>query len=223
MHGVGYLSPDSRGLPVTRWAALARRAGMLAVTLAMLTNTGCQSTHTVAMRADGAPQYEQVKVVYEVSQPRLDQEIKSDVQLAYAKSHPLKAALASRRKSLAASLPDRPVSRLTIEYPHPDGNTELARAILEDPVDEGTYRQVATTDFERHELDLLLVNLANGGAFDAEQRPTGDTQVAIEIDGVSMKRRWTKEPRLDRLASETLASYGGNTKTLAVSQSMPPR
>ncbi len=203
MQGIGHLSPDSRGLPLTRRVAIAQFAGGVALSLALLTGAGCQSTHAVAMRADGAPQYERAKVVYEVSQSQLDLGTEPAVELEYAKSHPFKAAIASYEDSRAIAAPTRPVSRLTIEYPHPDGDAEMARAVLEEPSDEGSYQQVAATNLQRYELDLLLVNLANGGAFDSEQRPRGVTQVAIEIDGVSLERRWTREPRLDRLAAAT--------------------
>ncbi len=203
MQGVRHFSPDSRGLPLTRTDRRLSTAGIMALSLAVLTGVGCQSTHVVALRADGAPQYKQAKVVYEVSKTRINVETEPAVNLAFAKSHPLKAAIASRKESRAAAAPVRPVSRLTIEYPHPAGDVELAQAILEVPGDDETFQQVSVTNLRRDELDLLLVNLANGGAFDSEQRPSGDTQVAIEIDGHGIARRWTNEPRLDRLAAET--------------------
>ena len=201
MQGVGHLSPDSRGLPLRRSVLLLRDLSVILILLTLLTSLGCQSTHAVTMGTDGAPQYQQAKVVYEVSHERVDVETEPAVKLAYAKSHPLKAAIESRRASREIVEPARPVSRLTIEYPHPDGDPELAQAVLEVPNDDETFQQVAATDLPRHELDLLLINLANGGAFDTEQRPTGTTEVEIEIDGHGIARRWTSEPRLDRLAA----------------------
>jgi len=202
MQGIRHLSPDSRGLPLTQAVCLVRTASTITLCLAMLTGLGCQTTHAVSVGADGAPQYEQAKVVYEVSQKWIDVGTEPSVKLAYAKSHPLKAAIKSRQESRAITEPARPVSRLTIEYPHPDGNAELAQATLEMPGDDKAFREVAVTDIRKSELDLLLVNLANGGAFDSEQRPSGDTQVAVEIDGHGIARRWTNEPRLDRLSAE---------------------
>ena len=205
MRGVGHLSPDSRGVPVG--GDFARRSGVcrLATVLVVLAAAGCQSTHVVGLRSDGAPSYEQAKVVYEVSASRVDLEDNSAVELEYVKTHPLKAAVASRQASQARSSLDEQVARMTIEYPHPNGDENLAHAVVELPEGDGVYRQVAANDIERHELDLLLVSLANGGAFDTEQRPTGNAQVTVEFDGHAHSKRWTSEPRLDRLAYETLS------------------
>lgn len=205
MRGVGHLSPDSRGVPVGRCSTHRCKASRCVAALAMLTAVGCQSTHVVGVREDGAPQYERAKVVYEVSQPQVDLKNESAVELDYVKTHPLKAVVASRQASRARSKLDQEVARLSIAYPHPEGHTDLAHAVVELPEREGVYRQVAATDFDRHELDLLLISLANGGTFDTEQRPAGNARVTVEIDGHSHSRRWTHEPRLDRLAYETLA------------------
>ena len=205
MRGVGYLSPDSRGVPVGGLSSRRSAVGRFALVLMVLAAFGCHSTHVVGLRSDGAPSYEQAKVVYEVSTSRVDSADESDIELDYVKSHPLKAAIASRQASQTRSKPDEQPARLTIEYPHPNGDVELAHAIVELPDDDGVQRQVATSDLERHELDLLLVSLANGGTFETEQRPNGDSHVTVEIDGHSHSKRWTAEPRLERLAHETLS------------------
>lgn len=203
MQGLGHFSPDSRGLSLTRSDRFVCKTIAVALNMLMLASAGCHSTHTVPVGTDGAPQYQQAKLVYEVSETQIDVESEPSVKLDYVKTHPIKAAISSRLESRKYAAPARPVSRLTIEYPHPDGNAELAQAILEVPSGEETFQQVAATDLRRDELDLLLVNLANGGAFDSEERPSGATKVAIEIDGHGIERRWTSEPRLDRLAAET--------------------
>jgi hypothetical protein len=52
-------------------------------------------------------------------------------------------------------------------------------------------------DFPRQQLDLMLVDLANSGFFEDQQRPEGGTQLSVTIDRGQTAKPWSTDARLD--------------------------
>lgn len=194
MQGTGRLSPDSRGLSLT--SAACRTALLIAL-------CGCQSTHVVQVNDAGQPQFERLSIVYEVVDPILPAGTVTQVTLADAQAKPFRTAWASRSAPFIEQ-DGEPQLRLTIVSPPPDGMSDNALMTLSAPgSQDGEWQTVATRSLPRRDVDLLLGHLVNGGLFDTEHRPLSSTRLAVEIDGVRTQKRWTREPRLDRLAVET--------------------
>lgn len=57
--------------------------------------------------------------------------------------------------------------------------------------------EVRTLEVPRQELDLLLIDLANSGFFDRQQRPDGNVRLDVQIDRGRTVKRWTSQPRLN--------------------------
>ena len=61
--------------------------------------------------------------------------------------------------------------------------------------------EIHTLDIPRHQLDLLLLDLARSGFFSDQQRPSGRVRLYARIDGGHNLGTWDPEPRLDDIAS----------------------
>jgi hypothetical protein len=182
-----------------------RLVGLLLILLA----AGCRSTHVVPVDSTGAPQYAQLNLVYAVQQRPVDAAAAGwPADSGYVKTHPIKASIASFAGRRSAAREAVTTLRYRIVFPHPDGRTDVGLATLEAADAAGTsegnvFRTVATTEIPRSELDLLLINLANGGVFDTAERRDGSVVLDIGLDDHRISRQWTREPRLDRLAAAT--------------------
>lgn len=194
MQGPRHLPPDPRRLSLT-----VTLTGLMFLAAMW----GCQTTHVVTADAEGAPQYEQLTIVYELRRPRVTTCSAEQIDLATAQARPLRAALATRREASVERVTE-PDLRLTLRCPHPEGAPDEALATLEAfATATADWHPVATRSLSRTDVDLLLVHLANGGVCDLESRPHGTTRIGLEIDGHAIEKDWTREPRLDRLAVET--------------------
>jgi hypothetical protein len=164
---------------------------------------GCRTTHVISVDRDGAPQIGELTIVYDLIEPTVATVSGTPLDLAYAKAHPLRAALVSHQ----TAHPEVPIAadmRLTVQCPHPNGSRDEGLITVSAPTatpDE--WRTVAERTVSRTEVDLLLAHLACGGVCDSETRPTGNARISVEIDGHRIEKPWTREPRLDRLAVET--------------------
>lgn len=186
-----------RGLHRCLLAGLAALASLLSL-------CGCRTTHVVTADASGAPQYESLRLVYDLVEPAIRTAGgDAPLDLETAKARPVRAWLVSRQLS-PEEFQSRPVGRLAIDYPckEVDGDRALVR-IAEPAGGEGQWHEVARTTLGRDELDLLFVHLVNGGLCDSETHLSGGTRVAVQIDGTAIEKPWNREPRLDRLAAET--------------------
>lgn len=202
------------------------------VLAALWMTAGCAAPHKVRVTETGAPKYKRVDITY--SPGRL-------------------AAWPSSGTVVSTSLADHPAEKLEletwsrvclrIEYPHPEGRAEFARATLQlsrtsEPTGPaktslrekmvgglgGLFRNLSRTspkgpppqssaldsddeswvlDFPRQQLDLLLIDLAEGGFFDDQRRPTGGVQLAVRIDRGRASKSWNTEPRLDDFVTRT--------------------
>ena len=57
--------------------------------------------------------------------------------------------------------------------------------------------EIRTLDIPKHQLDLLLIDLADSGLFDTQRRPYGGSRIALRIDKGDVEKPWTPDPRLD--------------------------
>jgi hypothetical protein len=64
--------------------------------------------------------------------------------------------------------------------------------------------EIHTLDIPRHQLDLLLLDLARSGFFSDQQRPSGRVRLYVRVDGGHNLGTWDPEPRLDDIASRVL-------------------
>lgn len=62
-------------------------------------------------------------------------------------------------------------------------------------------REIRVLDLPQYEIDLLILELARSGFFDAQHRPTGKAAINVRIDRGQTAKRWTAEPRLDELVA----------------------
>lgn len=193
MQGPRHLSSRSRRLSLS---------GLLLIAL-LVPGSGCRSAHVITADAHGAPQYESLRLVYDVVEPALRYPAgATPLDLETAKARPLRAALVSRRSS-PEIFKQRSVLRLAIDYPHPDGITDAALVTVAEPSGRSEWQAAAQQTLSRAELDLLFVHLVNGGVCDSERHQNGGTRIAVEVDGTALEKPWNREPRLDRLAVET--------------------
>jgi hypothetical protein len=197
MQGPRHLPSDSRRLPLSRLTHLA-------LSLALLVSTcGCRTAQVVTADTHGAPQYQQLRLVYDLVEPALRQSGgTAPLDLEYAKSRPVQAYLISRGSS-PDTFKERPFLRLSIEYPCERLEGDRALVTLAEPAGTEQWQAVAETALSRKELDVLFVHLVNGGLCESETHLRGGTRIAIEVDGTAMEKPWNREPRLDRLAVET--------------------
>jgi hypothetical protein len=191
---------------------LIARPHLLAAAL-LLAIAGCMLPHRVGVTADGAPQYEQVRIVYT--------------------AHAAQGAcfLPAAYSSADAEGERWAMPQLTIEYPHPDGDPALARAtlrllpvnaeagpprnrfirlaawresLLPEHADDGSI--VGVLDVPKHQLDLLIVDLARTGYFDPQTVPSAPARLAVQIDSGRLAKPWSFEPRLDDFVVRTQAA-----------------
>ena len=196
MQGPRYFSSDSRRVSLT-----ATLCGLLLVPALI----GCQSSHVVSADADGRPQFEQLTIVYDLVEPTVTPASGTEpLTLEYAKSHPWKSAVISRASRVSDDHV-RSELRLTVQSPHPAGDPETALVTLSAPRHHsGTWQVVGQQAISRTQTDLLFVHLVNGGVCDSETRQESGVRIAVDVDGHRIQKPWTREPRLDRLAVETL-------------------
>jgi hypothetical protein len=165
---------------------------------------GCRTSHVITADADGSPQYESLRLVYDLVEPSIRTAgATAPLDLQSAKSRPMRAWAVSRQSS-PEEFQSRPLRRLAIDYPcdEIDGDRAVVR-IAEPTGEQGQWQEIARQTLSRDELDLLLVHLVNGGLCERETHLNGGTRVALEIDGTAIEKPWNREPRLDRLAAET--------------------
>jgi hypothetical protein len=194
MQGPRHLPPHSRRLSLI---AVVMSGTFFAVVL------GCRTTHVVSVDPDGAPVFQQLTIVYDLIEPTTEPARDTPVDLAYAKAHPLRAALVSHQ-STEPSRAAPAHMRLRMQCPVPNGRADEGLITLCAPARSGEeWVTVAERTISRADVHLLLAHLANGGVCDSETRPTGCARISIEIDGHRVEKPWTREPRLDRLAVET--------------------
>lgn len=88
------------------------------------------------------------------------------------------------------------LERLTAWRSKPAAESTVTPAHVAGPGDVVRY-----LDLPKLELDLLLVDLANSGFFDDQQRPAATAQLDVTINRGRVAKRWTREARLDDLLS----------------------
>ena len=109
-----------------------------------------------------------------------------------------------RKESAADRLRDkRPVrpsqsglARFSIWRNKPASESTATHAVVAGPGD-----RVRFLDIPKLELDLLLVDLANSGFFDDQERLATTGQLDVTINRGRVAKRWTREARLDDLTS----------------------
>ena len=180
--------------------------------------SGCVPSHRVGLTDTGAPRYNKVLVTYLIggSHGGLTRD-------------PSQAAgpASTVSDSTIESGADWSIAALKIEYPHPEGDADLARATLRlsrgpaipksktlaqkfhSSLDWLSWRdsqpdsvrqahdELWVLDFPRQQLDLMLVDLANSGFFEDQQRPEGGTQLSVTIDWGRTAKPWSTDARLD--------------------------
>lgn len=185
---------------------------------------GCRTGGRLAVTETGAPQYNQVNLVYELN--------------GESRDIPLEAGgVAPASYSAASAKPGErwTLARLSIQYPHPDGMPGMARATLRlsghtsNERGRGTEAsaplvgrlwelpelfstapesdqltltaarddEVWVLDFPKPQLDLLLADLGKSGFFESQTRTDAGTRLEVAIDRGKTTKPWTPEPRLD--------------------------
>lgn len=171
---------------------------------------GCKSARIEQAAETGELQYRDVQLVYDVngryrdlplSDPGVEQADHAEIR------HPWKSV------------------RLQVDYPHPEGIPEIARATLRlsmqsdsvyTPVDASVFHRGDTVppdlasetrpmcddeiwilDIPRAQLDTLLVDLNEGGFFQSQMPNEVGTRLEVRIDGGRTAKTWMAEPRLD--------------------------
>lgn len=187
--------------------------GALILLLACGLGIGCRGSANRSFTDTGAPHYRRAKLVYEID--------------SYLRPLPLSTDIVdagSAQVDLAGDEPaDEPaaapwtVAQLSIDYPHPDGDTGRARAILrlthDDPKGDGVSLASADTssadhseevrilDFPKQQLDLLLTDLNGSGFFERQLRRGAGTFLDVRLDWGRTQKAWTPEPRLDHFVA----------------------
>lgn len=197
-----------------------------AVVLLCIASAGCQLPGQIKLTKSGAPRYERANIVYKLDGglrplPLTDSEIKP-ISFDDAVSA---APLASNPSSEWAT------AILSVQYPHPDGTPELARASLrlsasppglgisqasrwlgkgrgiEPPMLSEFPRpalrddEIWVLDLPKQELDLLIADLQKSGYFQAQTRADSGTNLEVQLDSGRVNKEWTAEPRLDQFIS----------------------
>jgi hypothetical protein len=174
--------------------------------LALGSSIGCKLPARFARTDSGALKYERANIVYDVN----------------GQQRPLPLGAASI-KPVGYDHPESPSqngevnwasAKLSIQYPHPDGNRDLARAILRlsgkpaSATDAKSAKsdvmaddEIWVLDFPRQQLDLLLGDLAGSGFFEEQQRQEPGTHLDVQVDWGRTRKTWTPEPRLDHFVS----------------------
>lgn len=110
----------------TQWQKRSRSAGLFAaVVFLALTASGCQLPSRIKLTKTGSPQYDRANIVYRLDGglrplPLTDAEIKA-VSFEDA---------VSAKPSVTAVNSEWSTATLSVQYPHPDGTPDLARATL---------------------------------------------------------------------------------------------
>lgn len=94
---------------------------------------------------------------------------------------------------------DRAVTRVRAIATGRSSTNEMMNASHVDASRAGD--EIRTIDLPRHQLDLLLTDLAYSGFFGDQQRPTGRARLSVRIDGGHNLGTWDPEPRLDEIVS----------------------
>ena len=192
----------------------------------ILNLSGCALPERVTVDDAGTLQYERAVVVYELSgangalehdllrtvrRPELhaaDSATWSSAMLTIDYPHPCgRTDLAQATLHLSDTLI---VFRETSPTPGEQIRTGLIRAASfvrqdeSDPQDAwAASATVLTLDVPKYQLDLLLYDLADSGFFDAQQRPSAGSRLAVRVDRGELKKAWSPEPRLDDFVTRT--------------------
>lgn len=191
---------------------------------------GCTLSEKIAVDDTGAPIYEHLHIVYEhqnadsaLQSPTSEQAGAADIEpvdwqesawpvvrLEISYPHP-QAPSQFGRATVVYS--DRPLSAANGEEP-PGGprgsglerrsvwrNKPASAATATHAVAAGPGDRVRCLDIPKLELDLLLVDLANSGFFDDQERVAATGQLDVTINRGRVAKRWTREARLDYLTS----------------------
>jgi hypothetical protein len=94
---------------------------------------------------------------------------------------------------------DRAVTRVRAIATGRNSASELMKVSHVDASHVGD--EIRTIDLPRHQLDLLLTDLAYSGFFGDQQRPAGRARLSVRIDGGHSLGTWDPEPRLDDVAA----------------------
>ena len=180
--------------------------------------SGCVLPHKVRLTDTGAPQYDKVVVTYLIggSHGGLTRDLSQAAE-----------QVAAVNDSTMETGANWSIAELQIEYPHPDGDADLARATLrlsrgpavpksqtlaqrfhsslnwlswrDSQADSPlqAHDELWVLDFPRQQLDLMLVDLANSGFFEDQKRPEGGTQLSVTIDRGQTAKPWSTDARLD--------------------------
>jgi hypothetical protein len=172
---------------------------------------GCKSARIAQAADTGELKYRDVQLVYDVNGRYRDLPISEPgVELAEHEAE-------SRHQWKSV--------RLQVDYPHPEGIPEVARATLRlsmksdsvyTPVDASVFHQgdivppdlasetrpmcddeIWILDIPRPQLDSLLVELNEAGFFQSQMPNEVGTRLEVRIDGGRTAKTWMAEPRLD--------------------------
>ena len=193
--------------PIHLRTPLAARRLLWSLALLVLgTSIGCKLPARFARTDSGALKYERANIVYEVNGKQRPLPLGSASIKPVGYDHPEPASQNGEINWAAA--------KLSIQYPHPDGNRDLARAILRlsgkpaSATDAKPAKSEAVADdeiwvldFPRQQLDLLLSDLAGSGFFEEQQRQEPGTHLDVQVDWGRTRKTWTAEPRLDHFVS----------------------
>lgn len=194
------------------------------VVLLCLGEAGCTTTEKIKVSKTGAPEYQQLHVVYDSKAddgpPRLDE----------PPTIRQTSAVAQSRDDCSWTKAD---FRLEIQYPCPGVHPAFARATLRvhpvdadnpkpakknsswfgsskkspppetkpaEPADGGKHvDEMLVLDLPRTELDAVLADLAHDGYFTRPNIVHGQSQLHIDCNKGQVQKRWNREPRLDAM------------------------
>jgi hypothetical protein len=167
------------------------------------TSIGCKLPARFAHTESGALKYERANIVYDVNGQQRPIPLGATSIKPVGYDQPMQRSDNGEVNWASA--------KLSIQYPHPDGDRELARAILRlsgKPVstqitksDAVAGDEIWVLDFPRQQLDLLLSDLAGSGFFEEQQRQEPGTHLDVQVDWGRTRKPWTPEPRLDHFVA----------------------
>lgn len=166
---------------------------------------GCRAQQRVGVSHTGSPVFDEFRAEYRFAQPGelLGRSFSTDTDSLTGRA----VMPVSWESGYAEAI-------LLIECPHPSGDASLARATVSlqpDPtsvVSGGSETRVMA--LPRSCIELLIVDLARSGFFDAQQRSdvagsaVERTSLSVRIDRGHTRREWQTDERLLDIAHRTL-------------------
>lgn len=213
-----------------------------------LAGWGCSSTQKIRLTETGAPDFQQLQIVYDVN----------SIGSLASVNEPAAVRPAGHADSDHAAPPPASRLRLEIQYPYPGVHEDFVHVTLRilppgatdanarsgpppglrgfsnansrgggllsltagPPMLRGPNpgEECLVIDMPKAELSALFVDLANDGFFQGPGVKAGETHLEVMYNQAQVEKLWTREPRLDQLV-EMLKHHG--TPTTATPPSAP--